>query len=68
MKQSAMQLYEKIQRLEKDLNRLKIDTYFALPKRKQASLYSEKAVRDSVSQVRDEFWQERYGKKITGIS
>ena len=68
MKQSALQLYEKVQRLERDLNRLKIDTYFALPKKKQTALYSEKTIRDSVDRVRDEIWQERYAKKIARIS
>ena len=68
MKESAIQLYEKLQRLEQEFNRLKIDAYFALPKKKQTSLYSERAIRDSVGQVRDEIWQERYGKKITRVS
>ena len=68
MNQSATQLYGKLLRLEKELNRLKIDTYFALPKKKQTSLYPEKTIRDSAGQVRDEIWQERYGKKITRVS
>lgn len=68
IKQPVIQLYEKLLRLERDLNRLKIDTYFALPKKKQTSLYSEKSIRDSVNQVRDEIWQERYGKTIARVS
>lgn len=68
MKQSPAQFYEKLQQLEREVNRLKLETYFALPPKRRLALYPEKAIQDSVREARNEIWQERYAKKVTGIS
>lgn len=57
-------ILEKIETLERGLQKLKIETFFALPAKKQKSIYPEKSLRNAIGQTRTSIWQERYAKKI----
>jgi len=61
-------IYEKLNRLERELQRLKIETYRALPHRSRiSSPYSEKAIQQAVKDTRKAIWEQRYAKKVTRI-
>jgi hypothetical protein len=60
----SSKILEIIDSLEKELQRLKIETYFNLPKEKRKSLYPEKSLRKTLRLLRKSIWQERYAKKI----
>jgi len=60
----SSKILERIDSLEKELQRLKIETYFNLPERKRKSLYLEKSLRKALRLLRHSIWQERYAKKI----
>jgi len=61
---TSTKILEKLQRLEEDFQRFKIETYFNLPLRKQKSLYPEKTLLKALRKIRKSIWQERYAKKI----
>ena len=63
-----MAIYEKLNRLERELQRLKIQTYRTLPRGlRVSSVYAEKAIQQAVEDTRKTIWQKRYAKKITRI-
>ncbi len=65
---NATAIYEKLNSLERQLQRLKIQTYRTLPRGSRAvSPYAEKAIQQAVTDTRDSIWQKRYAKKITRI-
>jgi len=57
-------VFRKLETLEKDLQRLKIEAFFALPKRMQRLIYPEKFLRRTTRNLRKAIWQERYAKKV----
>ncbi|MFQ6050040.1 MAG: hypothetical protein ACE5J0_03355 [Candidatus Paceibacterales bacterium] len=63
-KSSSKKILEKIEAIEKSLQRLKIETYFGLPKEKQKFFYPEKSLREAIRALRKSIWQERYAKKV----
>jgi len=64
MKQDTTKIFEKLQLLEKDLQRLKIETYLNLPLKREGALYPEKKLLRTLRKIRKSIWQERYAKKI----
>lgn len=61
-------IYEKLNRLERELQRLKIQTYRAVPRRSRiSSPYTERAIEQAVKDTRKTIWQKRYAKKIARI-
>jgi len=57
-------IFEKLGQLERDLQRLKVQAYFALPRERRARDYPELAIRRAVKQARAEIWRSRYAGKI----
>ncbi|MDP3771791.1 MAG: hypothetical protein Q8Q94_00235 [bacterium] len=61
-------IYNKLTRLEQEIQRLKAQAYLTLPhKTRTTPRYTEKAIMEAVRGVRDTIWNERYAKKITRI-
>ena len=61
-------IYQKLSQLEQELQRLKIQTYRALPRNARTpSLYMEKAIQQAVKQTREDIWEKRYAKKVARI-
>ena len=61
---TSSKILDRIETLEKNLQRLKIETYFTLPEKNQKSLYPEKSLRKAIRSLRKTIWQERYAKKV----
>lgn len=61
---NSSKILERIESLEKNLQRLKIEAYFSLPERKRKFLYPEQSLRKAVRSLRKSIWQERYAKKV----
>lgn len=61
---TSTKILNRLEILERDLQRLKIETYFSLPEKIQKSLYPEKSLRRAIRKLRKAIWQERYAKKI----
>ena len=61
---TSPKILDRIESLEKSLQRLKIETYFSLPEKQRKSLYPEKLLRKTVRSLRKSIWQERYAKKV----
>lgn len=61
---TSSKILDRLEVLEKDLQNLKIETYFSLPAKIQKSLYPEKSLRRAIRSLRKVIWQERYAKKI----
>ncbi len=57
-------IFKKLEILEKEFQKLKIETFLALPKRAQKFVYSEKSLKKAIQDLRKAIWQERYAKKI----
>lgn len=65
---TSTRIYNKIARLERELQRLKKEAYAVIPQKlRSASRYQEEALMDAVRETRDAIWRERYGKKIASI-
>ena len=61
-------IYEKLNRLEQELQRLKLQTYQTLPRGSRiSSPYTEKTIQRAVKNTREMIWEKRYAKKITRI-
>lgn len=57
-------IFKRLERLEKDFQKLKIETFFALPKKKLKFIYPEKSLKEAIRATRKAIWQERYAKKV----
>lgn len=60
----SSKVLERIETLEKSLQKLKIETYFSLPEKKEKFLYPERSLRKAIRSLRKSIWQERYASKI----
>jgi hypothetical protein len=61
-------IYEKLNRLERELQRLKVQTYRTLPRSSRIpSPYAEKAIEQAVKDTRKAIWEKRYATKIARI-
>ena len=62
-------IYDKLTALDTELQRLKVDAYFSLPKESRPkSLYGEEDVLAAARETREDIWQKRYAKKIARVS
>lgn len=61
---TSSKILERIETLEKNLQKLKIETYFSLPEKKLKFFYPEKSLRKAISSLRKSIWRERYAKKV----
>ncbi len=64
---SPTTFYNKLSHIERELQRLKIEAYRALPKNVRKALYPESMIEKAVQETRDDIWQKQYAKKITGV-
>ncbi len=61
-------IYERIGRIEKELQRLKIETYLNLPpKERSRSRYPENAIMRVLKATREEIWRKRYASKVARL-
>ena len=65
---SVNEVFEKINSLEQELQKVKIQAFFQLPKQKQKILYSEKSLQKALAKTRQEIWQKNYAKEIKNLS
>lgn len=61
---NSSKILERIEDLEKILQKLKVEAYFGLPERKKKIFYPEKSLRKAIRSLRKSLWQERYAPKI----
>jgi hypothetical protein len=62
-------VYKKIVALEREVQKMKVEAYRALPKaQRPASSYSEKMLQKAVRKVRNEIWRRSYAKKAKSVS
>ena len=63
------QVYAKIVALEREVQKMKIEAYRALPKTQHpASVYSEKVIDRAVRGTRKQIWQRAYAQKVKRVS
>lgn len=65
---SINEVFKKINSLEQELQRIKIQTFFQLPKPKQKGFYSEESLRKTIAKTRQDIWQKNYAKEIENLS
>lgn len=69
MNPSATTIFKRINSLEQEVQRLKVQAYFNLTKKgQQLEVYPESAVLKSLKATRKQIWQQRYAKKIKSLS
>ena len=62
-------LFKKLANLEQQVQNLKVQAYFNLPKKQQTiSIYPQGVIDKNLKATRNQIWQEKYAKKIKGIS
>lgn len=66
---STKTLDQKIDQLERELQRLKVEVYFRQPHRQRPRLskYTEPAILRAAQDVREQIWQEKYAKKMARV-
>ena len=64
MTTKAITIFSRLENIEKELQRLKLEVFLTLPKAKQKALYPEGRLRDAVRSSRRSIWREYYAKKI----
>lgn len=57
-------IFRRVENLEKDLQKLKVDAFFSLPKKQRKAIYPEKSILESVRGIRKAIWNQRYAKKV----
>jgi len=62
-------IFRKLANLEQQVQKLKVQAYFNLPKKEQMiSLYPQATINKSLIVTRNQIWQEKYAKKIKSLS
>ncbi|MEK7106682.1 MAG: hypothetical protein AAB899_00645 [Patescibacteria group bacterium] len=62
-------IFKKLVTLEQEVQKLKVNAYFNLPKQdRPVSIYPEEAIRRAVEASRNQIWRRTYAKKIKGVS
>jgi len=61
-------IFERIDELERELQRLKVRAYFNMPQKRRTATYALRAIRNAVKNTRDEIWRSRYASKIARFS
>ena len=60
-------IFKKIADLEKQVQKLKVQAYFELPKNQRTnSAYPQTVISKALKETRNQIWQEKYAKKIKG--
>ena len=69
MNQTATTIYKKLTNLEQQLQKLKVQAYWNLSKKQQATfLYPQDAITKALKTSRGQIWRQKYAKKIKGLS
>lgn len=69
MSETSATIYKKLVDLEQQVQRMKVQTYFQLPKRQRAaSRYSQASIGKALRATRNGIWREKYAKKIKSLS
>lgn len=69
MDQSTTTIFKKLINLEQQVQTLKVQAYFTLPKKQQTdSSYSQATINKALANTRNQIWQEKYAKKIKNLS
>ncbi|OGF69485.1 hypothetical protein A3H65_01320 [Candidatus Giovannonibacteria bacterium RIFCSPLOWO2_02_FULL_45_14] len=55
---------EKIGKIEKELQKLKVDFLLRLPEQKRGGRYSDKEIVREVKKARKQIWNEKYSRRI----
>ena len=55
---------EKIGKIERDLQKLKVDLLSRIPRQKKGGIYSDKDIMNEISKVRKQIWNEKYSRRI----
>ena len=64
MSTGAVAVLEKINRIEKELQELKIDFLLRSPQKKKGGIYSGKEIMGELKKVRKQIWNEKYSGRI----
>lgn len=66
MNKSGAVILEKVNRIEKDLQALKVELYFRLPSESRKSkIYSERNLLAEIKKTRKKFWDAKYSKSVS---
>ncbi len=69
MNQSTTTILKKLVNLEQQVQNLKVQAYFSLSKKQRANaLYPQESINKALRATRELVWQEKYAKKIKGLS
>ena len=69
MNQSPTTIFKRLASLEQEVQSLKVQAYFTMPKKQQTtSFYPQEIIAKALRATRNQIWQEKYAKKIKGIS
>lgn len=69
MNRAVTTIFRRLGNLEKEVQQLKIEAYFSLPKKQQISqIYPESGIMKALKSTRRSIWQKRYAKKIKSVS
>jgi hypothetical protein len=69
MSKTATTIFKKLANLEQQVQQLKVQAYFDLPKTRQPSgVYPESAIAKALKFTRNQIWKAKYAKKIKGLS
>lgn len=69
MSRSTVAIFKKLANLEQQVQKLKVRAYFNLPKKeKTISFYPQESINKALRITRNQIWQEKYAKKIKGLS
>ncbi|MDA2936530.1 hypothetical protein MYX06_04910 [Patescibacteria group bacterium AH-259-L05] len=58
MSTKAGTIFSRLENLEKDIQKLKVDMFFALPKAQQKSLYPKERLLQVIRSTRKSIWKE----------
>ena len=64
MKLQTTTIFNKLENLEKAIQRLKLEMFFALPKIEQKTIYPEQRLIKAVRSARKSIWKDYYAKKV----
>ncbi len=58
-------IFKKLTNLEQEVQKLKVQAYFNLPKDRQgAGIYPQAEINNAIKLTRRQIWQKRYAKKL----
>ena len=69
MSETATAIFKKLNSLEQQVQKLKVEAYLNLPKNKQTvSFYPQETINKALTSSRNQIWRDKYAKKVKGLS